>query len=114
MDDEAYLSALIKKGIAVVCYSVDEIDRLSKIVDTLYPGYGESISDYKSYLGRWDFKECLAVRLEERYSGGLDYGHDQPKYYRRRGFSVLNLSDLMPDLGEFESNSSDLSSLFGI
>lgn len=109
MEKNQKLIDLMKGGVAIVCHSVDEVIRLSEMVDCIYHGYGQQISRCVYRFGQDGFEKEMAIRLEIRALSGLfDYGYDKTSYYQRLGYQIVNFSDLDIDLGELEASDHDI------
>ena len=103
MEKNYILEELIHKGAAVVCYSAEDVIKLSEWVDVLCPGVGSRIRCYKNAVGSKEYGGEIAIRLE-KWHDTIDYGWDRPSYYEKRGFTLVNILELQCDFGEFETN----------
>ena len=102
----------------VLCQTRDDAEILIDTVVRKYPDYERSL--YMK-LSRYE-EECddegLAFRLNEISPGRLDHGYCTASWYRREGYNIIILKDLIviPDFGTFEhgfTNTADaLSALF--
>ena len=64
MEKNYILEELIHKGVAVVCYSSEDVIKLSEWVDVLCPGVGSRIRCYKNAVGSKEYGGKIAIRLE--------------------------------------------------
>lgn len=111
MEKNYILQDLIRKRVAIICHSTEDVFRLSEMVETLYPGYGRRIRNYGGKPERALYLSGFAIRLEEYSCASIDLGYDSPAFYVRKGIKTVEFSDLDCDLGEFDACPGEICSL---
>ena len=119
--ENKYLEELIMGGNSViVCHSDEDIIRLAKMVDRIYPGYESKILCQKTFLGSGRYKEEIAIRIDAINKFSLDCGHSYVSWYKNKGRKIIEFLDLVRaseamDYGDIPTAIFDVRSLlFGI
>lgn len=121
MNENAYLKELIEsKSSAILCRSEEEIETLAKLVDALFPGYGQRVLNHRQWLRSTKYKYGVCIRLDQIGKLSIDYGHSTREWYEGKGRSVIALPDVLRggtplDFGEISSSAADIEMLlFGL